>query len=83
MIRFNKKGEWNIPFCQKPERFTKAYITKIVNQVCDVSQIIQPEWTFLNQSFQDVILLAESDDIIYCDPPYLGRYVDYYNGWSE
>ncbi len=22
-------------------------------------------------------------DIIYCDPPYFGRYVDYYNGWTE
>lgn len=83
MIRFNKKGAWNIPFCQKSERFTKAYITKIVNQVRDVSRIIQPEWVFLNQSFQETILLAEPDDIIYCDPPYLGRYVDYYNGWSE
>lgn len=83
MIRFNRKGEWNIPFCQKSERFTKAYITKIVNQVRDVSRIIQPEWVFLHQSFQEVILLAEPDDIIYCDPPYLGRYVDYYNGWSE
>src|SRR5690606_23787498 len=20
---------------------------------------------------------------IYCDPPYYGRYVDYYNGWDE
>ncbi|MFI5142036.1 MAG: DNA adenine methylase, partial [Bacteroidia bacterium] len=20
---------------------------------------------------------------IYCDPPYYGRYVDYYNGWTE
>ena len=21
--------------------------------------------------------------MIYCDPPYFGRYVDYYNGWTE
>ena len=21
--------------------------------------------------------------MIYCDPPYYGRYVDYYNGWTE
>jgi DNA adenine methylase len=20
---------------------------------------------------------------VYCDPPYFGRYVDYYNGWTE
>ena len=22
-------------------------------------------------------------DFVYCDPPYFGRYVDYYNGWTE
>ena len=26
---------------------------------------------------------AEKDDVIYCDPPYIGRYVDYYGGWTE
>ena len=33
MMRFNRKGEWNIPFCKKPNRFAPAYITKICNQV--------------------------------------------------
>ncbi|HLC16211.1 MAG TPA: DNA adenine methylase, partial [Thermodesulfovibrionia bacterium] len=83
MMRFNKKGGWNIPFCKKPKRFSKAYITKIVNQVHDVACLIQPEWIFLNKSFQEVIPEATENDIIYCDPPYAGRYVDYYNGWTE
>jgi len=83
MMRFNKKGEWNIPFCQKPERFGRAYITKIANQVHDVSVLIQPEWDFRVSSFEEVILRATADDIIYCDPPYSGRYVDYYNGWTD
>ncbi len=83
MMRFNRKGEWNIPFCKKPERFTKSYITKIVNQAANVKCIIRPEWIFMNKSFDKIIPLAEPDDIIYCDPPYAGRYVDYYNGWSE
>lgn len=83
MIRFNKKGEWNIPFCKKPTRFTKAYITKIVNQVRDVAEIIKPDWQFYNLPFVDIIAMAGRNDIIYCDPPYLGRYVDYYNGWNE
>lgn len=26
---------------------------------------------------------AEKDDVIYCDSPYIGRYVDYYGGWTE
>lgn len=83
MMRFNKKGEWNIPFCKKPERFAQAYITKIVNQVAKVSHIIKPEWKFTNEQFSKVIPLANKGDIIYCDPPYYGRYVDYYNGWTE
>lgn len=85
MIRFGSKGNWNIPFCKKPDRFSKAYITKITNQVATVSQIIQPEpeWTFYNKSFADIIPLATEYDIIYCDPPYYGRHVDYYNSWTE
>ncbi|MGL4424069.1 MAG: Dam family site-specific DNA-(adenine-N6)-methyltransferase, partial [Gemmataceae bacterium] len=33
VMRFNRKGRFNVPFCRKPERFSKAYITKITNQV--------------------------------------------------
>lgn len=85
MMRFGKKGNWNIPFCKKPDRFAQSYITKISNQVSNVSKIIKPEpdWVFYNKSFANIIPLATKNDIIYCDPPYFGRYVDYYNGWTE
>ncbi len=83
MMRFNKRGHWNIPFCKKPNRFAQAYITKIVNQVDLVSNVIRPEWEFLNKQFTEIIPLANESDMIYCDPPYFGRYVDYYNGWTE
>ncbi len=84
MMRFNKKGEWNIPFCQKPNRFAPAYISKICNQVDAAEQIIKNgNWEFLNQGFIETINKAKAGDIIYCDPPYYGRYVDYYNGWTE
>lgn len=85
MMRFGSKGNWNIPFCKKPDRFAKAYITKISNQVSMVSKIIrsEPDWIFYNKSFSEIILLAKENDLIYCDPPYFGRYVDYYNGWTE
>lgn len=85
MMRFGSKGNWNIPFCKKPNLFAPAYITKIVNQVSAVSQVIQPEpnWIFHNNSFTEIIPLANENDIIYCDPPYYGRHTDYYNGWTE
>lgn len=84
MMRFNRHGDWNIPFCKKPDRFTPAYITKICNQISHVSRIIRKKtWEFSNVSFIETIERAEAGDIIYCDPPYFGRYVDYYNGWTE
>lgn len=84
MMRFNKRGEWNIPFCKKPNRFAPAYVSKICNQIASAEKIIHKgNWQFLNQNFLDTINMAQEGDIIYCDPPYFGRYVDYYNGWTE
>ena len=84
MMRFNRRGEWNIPFCQKPGRFAPAYITKICNQIAKTRRIIhRGDWAFLNQDFRATIEIARAGDIIYLDPPYFGRYVDYYNGWTE
>ena len=83
MIRFNRKGEFNIPFCQKPRRFARAYITKIVNQVSYVSRLFKAkEFTFKRQNFKKTIYEAGAGNIIYCDPPYIDRYVDYYSGWN-
>lgn len=84
MIRFNQKGGFNIPFCRKPQRFAQAYITKIVNQVSWVSQLFQmKEFIFKCQDFNKTIEEASPTDIIYCDPPYIGRHVDYFNGWDD
>lgn len=84
MIRFNKKGEFNIPFCRKPQRFAQAYVTKIVNQVDTVSKIIATKsFEFICQSFEETILQAKAGDLIYCDPPYIDRHSDYFNTWTE
>jgi DNA adenine methylase len=83
MMRFSQQGRWNIPFCKKPERFAPAYITKIVNQIAGVAQCIQPEWVFLHQDYLTTLTSAQADDMIYCDPPYLGRYTGYFNTWKE
>ncbi|WP_373726190.1 DNA adenine methylase [Bacteroides heparinolyticus] len=84
MMRFNKKGQWNIPFCKKPNRFASAYITKICNQILAAQRVIhRHHWEFTNRNFIETINQAQAGDLIYCDPPYFGRYVDYYNGWTE
>ncbi|MCH8013311.1 MAG: DNA adenine methylase, partial [Candidatus Dadabacteria bacterium] len=33
-------------------------------------------------SFEETIKVGGGQDIIYCDPPYIDRHVDYYNGWD-
>lgn len=84
MIRFNKQYEFNVPYGHKPYRFSKAYITKIVNQVSHVEELLKTHsWGFLCQSFEDTIAMAQYNDFIYCDPPYIGRHVDYYDSWDE
>lgn len=84
VMRFNRKGGFNTPFCRKPNRFMPAYITKIVNQVRAVQQIItQNSWRFEVADFQQTLASLKPTDMVYADPPYLGRHTDYYNAWTE
>ena len=73
-----------MPFGHKPERFSKAYITKIVNQVDWVYKLANiNEWTFIQQDYRPTLTGATESDFIYCDPPYAGRHTDYFNSWSR
>lgn len=84
MMRFNKKGGYNVPFCKKPNRFAQALVTKITNQVENIAQIIESgDYTFKLQDFKETLKELKSDDLVYSDPPYIGRHVDYFDSWSE
>ena len=84
MMRFNKKGGFNVPFCKKPNRFAQALITKITNQVEQISQIIElGDFTFKHQDFKETLKEIKPTDLVYSDPPYIGRHVDYFDSWSE
>ncbi|GHT17062.1 site-specific DNA-methyltransferase (adenine-specific) [Planctomycetales bacterium] len=84
LIRFNSKGKFNVPFCRKPQRFAKAYITKIVNQIKQFREVTEHfDWHFTCCDFETAIEQATENDLIYCDPPYLGRHTDYFDSWSE
>lgn len=83
MIRFNRRGAFNVPFCRKPRRFARAYITRITNQVSHAGGLIRAkDFVFLCQPFEGTVSQADAEDIIYCDPPYIDRHTDYYNGWD-
>lgn len=83
MIRFNRLGAYNVPYGHKRERFSKAYITKIVNQVKRLEELIlNHEWEFRCSAFEDTVSQVQAGDFVYCDPPYIGRHVDYYDRWG-
>lgn len=84
VIRFNRHGKFNVPYGHKPERFARAYITKIANQIQRLFEVSsRHDWTFIEQDFRDTLGVARSRDLVYADPPYAGRHVDYYNTWSQ
>lgn len=84
VMRFNKKGHFNVPFGHKPLRFFRAYITKITNQMAWISrQMHGKNWEFRVANWRDVLAETASEDFVYLDPPYIGRHTDYYNSWNE
>lgn len=83
VMRFNQKGRFNVPFCRKPDRFAAAYVTKIFNQVSAIRSVIsQVDWEFQVSGFKETLSNATDGDLVYADPPYSGRHVDYFNSWS-
>lgn len=85
MIRFNSSGGYNVPFCRKPDRFRKALVTKIVNQVKWVEDLLKTKknWEFKCKSFEEIFKLVKEEDFLYLDPPYINRHDGYYDLWSE
>ncbi|ABY36538.1 MAG TPA: DNA adenine methylase [Chloroflexus aurantiacus] len=84
VMRFNKKGEFNVPFCRKTDRFRQAYITKIVNQITQIRNIMKGKaWEFRIGDWRDCLHHVTPDDFVYLDPPYIGRHTDYYQQWTE
>lgn len=89
IMRFNNKGEFNVPFCNKNNRFSKSLITKIVNQVTKIQQIILKhgnDWKFICCNWEDIEKYNnfDCDDIIYYyDPPYIERHSTYFDAWTN
>lgn len=84
LIRYNKSGEFNTPFCQNPNKFSKTYIDKIVNLVTQAQQLVQTnDWEFKVNPWQETFKELQPDDYMYLDPPYMGRNATYFTQWVQ
>lgn len=84
VMRFNGKGGFNVPFCRKPDRFRRAHVTRIANQVDQAAQRLgQGDWEILEADWRVTLDRVREGDFVYLDPPYVGRHADYYNTWSD
>ena len=83
VMRFNRAGGFNTPFCRKPERFSRGYITKICNQVAGVAERMRGrDWEFVCSDWAATLANARDGDFVYADPPYEGRSSGYFNTWT-
>lgn len=83
VMRFNSKGEFNVPFCRNPDRFEQRYVSKIVHQISKLKEIMRDkEWEFRVGDWQAVFQDVAPSDFVYLDPPYIGRNTNYYQQWS-
>jgi DNA adenine methylase len=65
-------------------RKPQAYVTKICNQVQAVADACAlGDYQFRCQDYSVTIAEAGAEDLLYCDPPYIARHTDYFNGWNE
>jgi DNA adenine methylase len=83
VMRFNSKGRYNVPFGKQPDRFRKAYITKIVNQIQWLRRVLREnQWEIECRDWKKCLAEAQPADFVYLDPPYIGRHTDYFNQWD-
>lgn len=81
-IRYNKNGDYNMPFGKDRSSYNKSLQQKFINFV----DVIDGSYTFTNKDFRKANLDNLSQyDLVYCDPPYLITTASYNEngGWTE
>lgn len=82
-IRFNNKGEYNMPFGKNRSSFNDALRKKFidfVNRLHDINIL------FTHSDFEEFNgVQFNENDFVYCDPPYFNSTATYneQNGWNE
>lgn len=82
-IRFNSKGEYNMPFGKDRSSFNDTLRKKFINFVERLHDI---NIIFTNSNFEEYYdVNIEKNDFVYCDPPYLDSTAVYNEngGWTQ
>lgn len=82
-IRFNKNGEYNMPFGKDRSSFNPSLRQKFIDFHKKVNDI---DCIFLNSSFDKFNFSdLDNNDFAYCDPPYYNSIASYneQGGWTE
>lgn len=82
-FRFNSKGEFNMPFGKDRSRWNDAMKKNLINFQ---KVITDKDILFINKDFRELkIDKLNSNDFVYCDPPYLITCATYNekDGWNE
>lgn len=72
MIRYNRKGEFNVPYGRY-----KNFNTQLLKK--EHSQLLQTA-NIYNTSYENIFDMATEDDFMFLDPPYDCEFTDYGNG---
>ena len=81
-IRYNKEGNYNMPFGKNRSCFNASLQEKFVN----FTNAINDTYIFINKNFKDINFNnLGNNDFVYCDPPYLVTTASYNEngGWTE
>lgn len=82
-IRFNKSGEYNMPFGKNRSSFNPALKQRFINFV---ETLHSKNYKLTNLSFEDFDFSnLDNNDFVYCDPPYYNSTASYNEngGWTE
>jgi DNA adenine methylase len=86
LIRFDKRGNWNVPFGKRGTSSDKQRVN--ISEIFDLDRLSRYS-NFINNgaykiqqgSFEDIIPDAKPGDLIFADPPYLIT-KGLYSGWD-
>lgn len=82
-IRFNSKGEYNMPFGKDRSSFNPSLRAKFIDFV---NELHNKDILFMNNDFKKLdISKLKNGDFVYCDPPYLNTTATYNEngGWNK